>query len=169
MAALDAFGIEYLIVGGVAVGFHSVPRYTQDLDVLVTVKPPDGHERLYNCLREFGAPTHLVRPDDFLAADFVFHFGAPPWRIDILTSIPCVDFDEAYRTRVKVPFADYSASCLSRDWLIKAKLASGRPQDILDALATWPLVGCLPTQPRPGGHNMRRLTMPSSAARAGEP
>jgi hypothetical protein len=63
----------------------------------------------------------------------VFHFGAPPWRIDILTSIPGVDFDAAYSDRVQMPLGDYSAASLSKDWLVKARLASGRPVDLLDA------------------------------------
>jgi hypothetical protein len=133
LAALDAFGIRHLIVGGVAVSFHSVPRYTKDLDILVSVQPPDGHNRLYQCLADFGAPIHIVSANDFLLPDFVFHFGAPPWRVDILTSIPGVDFESAYQDRVPMTLGDLTTYCLSRDWLIKAKLASGREQDLLDA------------------------------------
>ena len=95
MAALDRYGINYLIVGGIAVGFHSEPRFTKDLDVLVAIRPPEQH-LLLQALKDFGAPTHLVTPADFTNEDFVFHFGTPPWRIDILTSIPGVDFDLAF-------------------------------------------------------------------------
>lgn len=129
--ALDAAGLRYLIVGGIAVGYHAEPRYTKDLDVLVHVDSPD-HTRLYECLREFGAPVHLVSPDEFLADDFIFFFGSPPWRIDILTSIPGVDFEEAYRERVKVPLGEYVADCISKEFLIRSKRASGRAQDLLD-------------------------------------
>lgn len=134
MAAFDASGIRYLVVGGIAVGFHSEPRYTKDLDVLVTVHAPD-HHRLYKCLADFGAPVTILTTEEFLQADFVFHFGSPPWRIDILTSIPGVDFEKAYADRVSLPLGDYEASCISRTWLIKAKRASGRPQDLLDLAA----------------------------------
>jgi len=129
--ALDASGIRYLIVGGIAVGYHAQPRFTKDLDVLVSVSSPD-HEKLFTCLREFGAPVSLVSPEEFLGEDFVFHFGSPPWRVDIMTSIPGVDFEEAYRERVSLPLGEYDASLISREWLIKAKRASGRPQDLLD-------------------------------------
>lgn len=134
MSALDRYEIKYLVVGGMAVSFHAVPRYTKDLDLLVYVKPPQ-QQMLFQCLRDFGVPTHLISPEDFLKEDFVFHFGVPPWRVDMLTSIPGVDFAEAYAERVFMPLGDYSASCLSRDWLLRAKKASGRPQDLLDIAA----------------------------------
>ncbi len=131
MAALDHFGVEYLIVGGVAVGFHAEPRFTKDLDVLVHVEPTN-FESLMSALREFGAPLHLVKPEDFLRKDFVFFFGSPPWRIDILTSIPGVDFRQAYSERVQVKLGGVIVSCISKKWLISAKKASGRFQDLAD-------------------------------------
>ncbi|MDR3692212.1 MAG: hypothetical protein P4L46_22715 [Fimbriimonas sp.] len=131
MAALDASGIRYLIVGGIAVGFHGEPRYTKDLDVLIHVSAPN-HFKLFDCLRSFGAPTHLITPSELLLDDFVFHFGSPPWRVDILTSIPGVEFDTAYLNRVKLPLGSYAADCISKEWLVKAKRASGRPQDLID-------------------------------------
>jgi hypothetical protein len=131
LAALDASGISYLIVGGIAVGFHGEPRYTKDLDVLVHVRAQD-HLKPYEALREFGAPVALITPEELLLDDFIFHFGIPPWRIDILTSIPGVDFNDAYRNRAKLPLGSYEADCISKEWPIKAKRASGRPQDMLD-------------------------------------
>jgi hypothetical protein len=131
LAALDRYAIRYLVVGGVAVTFYSVLRYTKVLDLLVCVHTPE-HERLYKCLAEFGAPIHLVTPEYFLRPDFVFHFGAPPWRVDILTSIPGVEFEEAYRDRQEMPIGDFTAACIPRQWLIRAKISSGRPQDMLD-------------------------------------
>jgi hypothetical protein len=131
LAALDAYEIEYLIVGGIAVGFHAEPRFTKDLDVLIAVEAPD-HLKLFECLREFGAPVDVLSAEEFLHPDFVFHFGVPPWRVDVLTSIPGVDFRSAYEDRVPLPLGSIEASCISRDWLIKAKRASGRPQDLLD-------------------------------------
>jgi hypothetical protein len=131
LEALDASGIRYLVVGGIAVAFHAEPRFTKDLDLLITVSPPD-HERLYRCLAEFGAPVSLITADELLHEDFVFHFGVPPWRVDILTSVPGVDFEEAYADRDELPLGDYKAACISKEWLIRAKRASGRPQDLLD-------------------------------------
>ena len=65
MAALDRFGIEYLVVGGVAVGLHAEPRYTKDIDVLVHVGP-DNLGKFVSALKEYGAPLHFVREDQFL-------------------------------------------------------------------------------------------------------
>ncbi len=129
--ALDSYGIRYLIVGGIAVGYHAQPRYTKDLDVLITVESPD-HLKLLKCLAEFGAPVNLISAEELLQSDFVFHFGVPPWRVDILTSIPGVDFEIAYADRIQMPLGTYSATCISREWLIVAKRASGRVQDLLD-------------------------------------
>jgi len=129
--ALDASGIRYLVVGGIAVGFHGEPRYTKDLDLLVHVSNPD-HLKLFACLREFGAPVGVLSPAELLDEDFVFHFGSPPWRVDILTSIPGVDFELAYADRVPMPLGLHTATCISKEWLIKAKHASGRLQDLLD-------------------------------------
>ena len=131
MAALDDYGIRYLIVGGIAVGYHAEPRFTKDLDVLIAVSSPQERS-LFECLRQFGAPMNIVSAEEFLQVDFVFHFGAPPWRIDILTSVPGVDFEAAYSARVKMPLGDYQADVISLDWLIEAKRASGRAQDLLD-------------------------------------
>ncbi len=112
-------------------GYHAEPRFTKDLDLLITVSPPD-HEQLFDALTKFGAPTEILAANELLQEDFVFHFGVPPWRVDILTSVPGVDFEEAYADRVLVLLENFKASCISKDWLIKAKRASGRPQDLLD-------------------------------------
>lgn len=112
-------------------GYHGEPRYTNDLDVLVHVSSSD-YLSLYETLQKFGAPVGIITPKELLQEDFVFHFGIPPWRVDILTSIPGVDFDAAYHERVALPLGKYTASCISKEWLIKAKRASGRPQDLLD-------------------------------------
>jgi hypothetical protein len=121
-----------MICGGIAVGFYAEPRFTKDLDVVVAVDA-NSENRLLNALRDFGAPTALLDPGDFLREDFVFYFGVPPWRIDILTSIPGVEFDKAYERRSKLLLGDSTVSVLSKDDLIAAKMASGRPQDLLDA------------------------------------
>jgi hypothetical protein len=131
LAELDRSGIRYLIIGGIAVGIYSEPRFTKDLDVLIAVTGEE-HHTVFGALQRFGAPTHLVRPEDFLKEDFVFHFGAPPWRIDILTSVPGVDFETAYAERSVMPLGSIRASFISREWLIRAKRASGRYQDLAD-------------------------------------
>jgi len=90
------------------------------------------HDRLYACLKEFGAPVGILTPAEFLNSNFIFYFGTPPWRIDILTSIPGVNFEEAFAERVTKHLGGLAVNVISRPWLIKAKRASGRPQDLLD-------------------------------------
>ena len=131
MAALDAARIRYLLVGGIAVGIYAEPRFTKDLDILVAVDDSNV-SAFMEALRSFGAPVHLVEPSEFLEPDFIFYFGVAPWRIDILTTIPGVDFEEAYRRRTNWPLLEYQASVISKEDLIRAKEASGRLQDLLD-------------------------------------
>lgn len=114
--------------------YYAEPRFTKYLDVLVCISAPD-HLRLHDCLKAFGAPVGITTPEEFLQEDFIFHFGNPPWRVDILTSAPGVDFEAAYAEREPLPLGEYQASCISRKWLIKSKRASGRPQDLLDLAA----------------------------------
>lgn len=131
MAALDACGVRYLIIGGIAVGFYAEPRFTKDLDVLVSVGP-ENYMRFYEALRDYGAPVHFVRPEEFLQDDFVYFIGLPPWRIDLLTSVPGVDFEQAYAVRKRVELGGVTVDCISLDWLVRAKEASGRTQDLAD-------------------------------------
>jgi len=131
LGALEDAGIRYLIVGGIALGLHAEPRYTKDLDVLVAVDSTNS-ATLFGVLKEFGAPVHLVGPEEFLAEDFIFHFGLPPWRIDILTSVPGVAFDAAYNDRIRMFLGPRQVDVISREWLIQSKKASGRIQDLAD-------------------------------------
>ncbi|HVT11592.1 MAG TPA: hypothetical protein VHE55_04945 [Fimbriimonadaceae bacterium] len=120
-----------MIVGGIAVGFYSEPRFTKDLDILVAVRPPD-HLKLLQVLKEFGAPVHLVRAEDFISDNFIFYFGSPPWRVDILTSIPGLEFEEAFGRRERMRLGSARVNCISKQDLIAAKRASGRHQDLAD-------------------------------------
>lgn len=111
--------------------FYGEPRYTKDLDVLLAIDQ-ENIDALIAVLRAYGVPVPLGKAQEFLSKDFIFWFGAPPWRIDLLTTIPGVDFKEAYAERVAMPLGNYVATCISRRHLIVAKQASGRPQDLAD-------------------------------------
>lgn len=131
LAALDASEVRYLVVGGIAVGFHAEPRYTRDLDLLITVTGSEA-VKLHACLKAYGAPVQILTPEELAGPDFIFHFGSPPWRVDVISALPGVDFEQAYAERVKMPLGSYLADCISREWLIRAKQTSWRPQDMLD-------------------------------------
>jgi predicted nucleotidyltransferase len=132
LQSLNAAGVRYLIVGGYAVMVHTEPRYTKDLDVWI--EPDEANAlRLFAALAEFGAPMQEYRPSDFTTPETFFQIGMDPVRIDILTSVSGLDFAEAWERRVAVDFGGAPAPVLSRQDLIAAKLASGRPQDRKDA------------------------------------
>ena len=130
-AALNDAGAEYLVVGAHALAAHGHVRATKDLDVWVH-DSRENAERVVVALQNFGAPLDDLSADDFSSPDIVFQMGVPPLRIDILTSVDGITFDEAWPTRVRSRYGDQSIQVLSRELLIKNKLASGRLQDLAD-------------------------------------
>lgn len=127
----NAHGVEYLIVGAHALAAHGVVRATKDLDVWV--RPSEGNaEAVHRALAAFGAPLHDVEPSDLATPGLIFQIGVEPVRIDIITSIDGVAFDEAWPERVESHYGDQTVYLLSRAHLIRNKHASGRLQDLAD-------------------------------------
>jgi hypothetical protein len=133
LAVFNAHGVRYLVVGAHAVGVHAEPRGTKDLDVFIQPSPANS-EAVFAALAEFGAPLAGMSPADFNdEPGSVFQMGVPPNRVDILQKIEAVDFDQAWANRVNTYIADgIPTQIISRDDLIKNKIAVGRPQDLLD-------------------------------------
>jgi hypothetical protein len=132
-ALVDA-QVEFVVVGAHAVAAHGVPRATGDLDVFV--RPSSANAaRVLAALRAFGAPleAHGVTAADFEQPDTVYQIGLPPRRIDLLTSISGVPFEEAWATRVDLDLAGVRVSVLGLEALLKNKRATGRPKDAVDA------------------------------------
>ncbi len=123
--------IRYLVVGGYAVMKYSEPRFTKDLDVWIATDPENAHS-VYVALKEFGAPLANLTADDFTQKDYFYQMGRPPLRVDIMMSIPGVEFEEAWKNREVVELAGLRIPFISRSDLIQAKEASGRPQDKID-------------------------------------
>jgi hypothetical protein len=134
LRALLAAHVEFLIVGAHALAAHGIPRATGDLDVLVQPSTENA-ERVLDALREFGAPlaAHGVTRAVFEAPDNVYQIGLPPRRIDLLTSITGLSFDEARASRIFVSVEGMTVPMLGRDALLKNKRATGRPKDVVDA------------------------------------
>jgi predicted nucleotidyltransferase len=128
---LDAAGVRYLIVGGYAVMVYTEPRYTKDLDIWIEPTEPNA-QKLFVALAQFGAPTQDIRPSDFTEADTFFQIGMDPVRIDIMTSVPGLDFVPAWERKVKVDFGGESAPVICREDVIRSKMAAGRPRDRQD-------------------------------------
>lgn len=126
--------VKYLVIGGYAVIQHAEPRFTGDLDVWVATDTENAHA-IYKTLLEFGAPLEGLSEADFSEEGYFYQMGVPPVRIDILMGIPGVEFEEAWGRRIVVDFDDLDVAFISREDLITAKLASGRPQDLLDVEA----------------------------------
>ena len=123
--------IRYLVVGGYAVMKYSEPRFTKYLDVLIATDQENANS-VYAALKEFGAPLANLTPDDFTHKDYFYQMGIPPLRIDIMMSIPGIGFEEAWKNREVFELDDLKIPFVSRSDLIRAKEASGRPQDKID-------------------------------------
>jgi len=124
--------VKYLVVGGYAVAFHGHPRYTKDIDVWIELSP-DNANNILNALKEFGFGSLGLKPDDFLESDQIIQLGYPPNRIDILTSLKDLKFEDCYKTKVGVEIQGLHIDFIDIENLKKNKRATGRPQDLADA------------------------------------
>ena len=129
-----AHDVRFLIVGGYAVAAHGHPRYTKDLDVWVWIDTANAG-RLLAALDDFGFGSLGLTADDFTRPDSVVQLGHPPKRIDLLTTIDGVRFEDCWPDRVEVDLAGTTAAFIDVDNLIRNKRASGRLQDLADAEA----------------------------------
>ena len=133
LAALLETGARFIVVGAHAMAVHGVPRATGDLDVWIA-RDPDNADRVLKALARFGAPlsTLGISRDDLLEDDQVVQIGVPPRRIDILTAISGVTFEEAYGGLVVHEVDGMPIPFLGRDALVRNKRASGRAKDVAD-------------------------------------
>jgi len=125
-------GVKFLLVGAYAMGAHGYPRSTGDIDIWVEPSP-DNSRRVYLALAQFGAPLGEVDEATFVKPDVVFQIGVAPRRIDIMSSVSGVEFDEAYQHRQTVELEGMPIPILSYDDLVRNKRATGRDKDRLDA------------------------------------
>jgi hypothetical protein len=123
--------VKYLIIGGYAVAKHSEPRYTKDLDIWIGNKRENA-ERVYQALKNFGAPLANITVEDFTVPTLVFQLGIEPSRIDILMGLKDLDFDACYERKAVATIGDAEIYFISIDDLIFNKQLTGRPQDLVD-------------------------------------
>ena len=127
----NANAVRYLVIGGHAFGVYAEPRATKDLDMFVQ-SSPENAAAVFKALADFGAPLASMSPADF-ADGSAFQIGQPPDRIDILQHIDGIAFDEAWANRLEGAIdGDTPVNVISREDLIRNKLASGLQQDLLD-------------------------------------
>ena len=131
LSALSEAGAEFLIVGAHALAAHGVARATGDIDIWV--KPTQENAgRVMRALMAFGAPLMNLTADDLMKSDTVFQIGVDPSRVDILSGISGVGFDEAWSRRLVLDIEGITVPVLSRADFVTNKRASGRPKDLLD-------------------------------------
>jgi len=123
--------VEYLVVGGYAVGFHGYPRATKDIDIWVAVHP-DNADRLVRVFQRFGFSANRVSPNLFLQENKVVSIGNEPVRIDVITSIDGVGFFECYAKRQERIHEGIKINVIGLDDLKINKRATGRKRDIAD-------------------------------------
>lgn len=128
----NANNVEYLVIGGYALIQYAEPRFTKDLDLWISTIPKNALA-VFQSLQSFGAPLEGLTEKDFAEDGFFYQMGLPPVRIDILMGIPGIEFQTAWKRRETVWFDDLPVLFISKQDLITAKRASGRPQDLLDA------------------------------------
>ena len=127
----NARSVEYLIVGAYALAQHGIPRYTGDLDILVRPSA-DNAVRVMEALKAFGFGEIGLARQDFEKAGNVIQLGVPPVRIDIVTSISGVSWEEADGERIEGRYGDIAVGFLGREQIIANKRASGRKKDLAD-------------------------------------
>ena len=124
--------VKFIVVGAYALAAHGFPRATGDIDIWVR-PDEENSKKVYTALSRFGAPISEIREDEFSRAGLIFQIGVVPRRIDIITKIDAVDFDEADSDKIIVNIDGLNIPVLSFDNLIRNKMATGREKDLLDA------------------------------------
>jgi hypothetical protein len=131
LALFNAHHVDYLIVGAHALAYHGAPRYTGDLDILVR-PDPENAGRILRALDEFGFGSLGLTVDDFTIPGNVIQLGRAPVRVDIVTSITGVSWDQAVAGRVEDRYGDLNVRYLGKKELIQNKRALGRKKDLAD-------------------------------------
>jgi hypothetical protein len=129
---LNEHKVRYLVVGGYAVAFHGHPRYTKDLDVWIDLSSENA-DKVIKALEEFGFGSLGLNPEDFLESDQIIQLGYPPNRIDILTTLKKLKFEDCYKARIEVEIQGLKINFIDLENLKQNKRATGRPQDLADA------------------------------------
>jgi hypothetical protein len=171
LTELARAGAEFVIVGGYAVSAWGHLRTTKDIDGLIRATP-DNARRVYAALARFGAPLHDLTVDDLAAPGTFFQIGLPPRRVDIISSLPAITWEEASTGTRKLEFDGVAMPVIGLEALLKNKRAVGRPEDKKDVRELERIHGITPPRParRAGprkkvGETRPRKRRPSTRAR----
>ena len=142
LECFNARGVEYLVVGAYALAFHGAPRATGDIDLLI--KPELANAtRMLAALGDFGFPSLGLKPEEMAAPEQVLQLGYEPVRVDIITSLTALSWEEAWASRRAGSIAGVPVEFIGRDAYLANKLASGRRKDLAD-------IEALGEPPKPG-------------------
>ena len=131
LALFNEHRVSYVIVGGYALAFHGAPRFTGDLDIFV--KPDhENATRIVAALDAFGFASLGLTAADFEAPDQVIQLGVPPVRVDLITSITGLSWEEVFASRVPSDYGGIPMTYFGREELILNKRAVGRAKDLAD-------------------------------------
>jgi predicted nucleotidyltransferase len=128
---LKEYDVRYLLIGGYAVGYHGYARATGDMDIWIAIHPDNAH-KMVAVLKTFGFDHTDLNAELFLRENKIIRMGVPPVRLEIITSISGVEFDECYQARVVDELDGVEVNLIDLENLKKNKKASGRSKDIAD-------------------------------------
>ena len=134
LKSLNANRVEYLVVGGYAVGFHGFVRATGVLDVFVRLSPRNAGQ-LLAAFKDFGCDVPELSARVFMEPGKIVRMGVPPLRLEVMNEISGVSFDECYGRRVEAKIAGVMVCFIDRESLMLNKQAAGRPKDLADLAA----------------------------------
>ncbi len=132
IALLNAHRVKYIIVGGYAVGFYGHPRFTGDIDFWIAYDVENA-TKVISVLKHFGFESLNLKAEDLSTDDVVIQLGYEPTRIDLLTSVTGLNFEDCYKKSIRSVVEDIEINFIDLESLIRNKLATGRKQDIADA------------------------------------
>ncbi len=128
---LNKHSVEYVIVGGYALAFYGAPRFTGDIDILVCPQSQNA-VRIMDALNEFGFGSVGLTEEDFAITHKVIQLGAPPVRVDLITSLTGVSWEEAAAAKSPGSYGDVPVFFIGRKEFIANKRAMGRKKDLAD-------------------------------------
>ncbi|QQS48691.1 MAG: nucleotidyltransferase [Acidobacteriota bacterium] len=131
LSSLKEEKVEFIVVGAFALAGHGFPRATGDIDIWVR-NTGENAEKIIRSLARFGAPISDLSIADLTTSDLVIQIGVEPCRIDIITGVNGLEFDEAWKNRLRINVDNIDFDILSKQDLLKNKLAAGREKDLGD-------------------------------------
>lgn len=160
LEVFNAREVQYLVIGAHALGVYTEPRATKDLDIWVN-PTSENARRVFEALKSFGAPLTGTTEEFFTERNTFLIIGVVPNRIDILKSIPGAEFEECWQAKRTLDIGGVKAHFPSPEHLLAAKLAAGRPQDLVDATKLKKAIDLQQEQARKEGLSKEQPAPPS--------